>query len=431
MLGVIRETLQPGIRDFSKEGITMQTEKAKILVVDDEVTAGRSIEKVLAKKGFRIDFAESADQGLNKIETELFELVLLDIMMPQVNGIEFLRIIKERWPNLKVVMVTGYPSIETAVEATRLGALDYISKPFTPNELREKVDEALRHAAPRKVVQMPQGKGKTQKRPGPLAEEMGKSAIDIDMPFDYDEVARLTSPGYVDALDGSEMPMVEDKASASFCLLGGRECEIYERKGRSCKTKDGICPKIKRAQLKARKRPLSLAEEIGKSAIDIDLPFDYNEVARYTGGAYANALDRSDLPMVNWEPFTEEAPAALPEILVIDDEVVVGNSVRKILKSRGYHVEHAETPSAAMAILSERPVDMILLDMKIPGVKGLDLLEAIKEENPTIPVIMITGYATVETAVKSIKLGAIDYVPKPFTPDELHWAVERGFRRAA
>ncbi len=358
----------------------MKTQTNKILVVDDEVTAGRSMEKILAKKGFTVDVAHSADDGLNKIEKELFELVLLDIMMPQVNGIELLGIIKERWPNLKVVMVTGYPSIETAVEATRLGAFDYISKPFTPRELREKVGQALEEPVSGKVIPI---------RP------------------------------------------VEGEVPSSFCTLGEQECEIYAKKARSCKTKDGICPKIKKVQLKARTRPRLLAKEIGKSAIDVDLPFDYDEVARYTSPTYVNALDGSEIPMVSWEEPHEEVPATLPEILVIDDEVVVGNSIRKILKPRGYHVEHAETPHAAMKVLSERPVDMILLDIRIPGVKGLDLLKSIREEYPTIPVIMITGYATVETAVESIKLGATEYVPKPFTPDEIHQAVERSFKRAA
>ncbi|MBW2259274.1 MAG: response regulator, partial [Deltaproteobacteria bacterium] len=314
------------------------------------------------------------------IEKELFELVLLAIMIPQVNGIELLEIIKERWPNLGVVMVTGYPSIETAVEATRLGAFDYLAKPFTPDELREKVDEALEETASAKVIPIQRGKGGT-----------------------------LTA----------------------FCPTGKMECDIYGKKGKSCKTKDGMCPKIKKAQLKAQNSPRMLAEEIGQSAIDIDLPFDYDEVAKYASPAYAKALDSSGMPLVNWEDLPEEAPAALPEILVIDDEVVVGNSVRKILKPRGYHVEHAETQGAAMEILSEKPVDMILLDMKIPGVHGLDLLKAIREEHPIVPVVMITGYASVETAVESIKLGAADYVSKPFTPDELHHAVEGSLKRAA
>lgn len=358
----------------------MALQANKILVVDDEVAAGKSIKKILAKRGFSVDIAMNADEGLNRIETGLFELVLLDIMMPKVNGIELLGIIKERWPSLNVVMVTGYPSIETAVEATRLGASDYIPKPFTPQELREKVDKAMSQAGPGKVI-----------------------------PFG---------------------PVDRDTATA-ICPLGEQACEIYTKKGKPCKTKDGICPIIKKARLKAERKGKPLAEEIGKSAIDIDMPFDYEEVARYAGPAYAEALDRSGLPMVNWDTEPEQVREPLSEILVIDDEVVVGNSVRKILKPSGYYVEHAETPDAAMEILSETPVDMILLDLKIPGVKGLELLERIREDFPAIPVVMITGYSTVETAVESIKLGAKDYVAKPFTPNELKDAVERSMKRAA
>ena len=130
----------------------MATQTNRILVVDDELAAGKSIEKILSKRGFQVDIAMSADDGINKIEKGLFELVLLDIMMPQVSGIECLKIIKERWPKLNVVMITGYPSIDTAVQATRLGALDYIPKPFTPQELREKVDDALRTRGPAQVI---------------------------------------------------------------------------------------------------------------------------------------------------------------------------------------------------------------------------------------------------------------------------------------
>ncbi len=409
----------------------METRAKKILVIDDEETAGKSIEKILSKKGCYVEVALSADEGLNKIETKLFELVLLDIMMPQVNGIELLGIIKKKWPSLNVVIITGYPSIQTAVETTRLGAFDYIPKPFTPDELRKKVDQALTHSASARVLPMPQRKGMAEKGRKSLAEEIGKSAIDIDMPFDYDEVAALTGAAYVDALDGSEIPMVEGEAAPTLCPIGTQTCDIYAKKARPCNTKDGVCPKVKRMKLKAQKRAKFLAEEIGESAIDIDMPFDYREVAKLASPAYVDALSGSDIPMVSWGELAEEGPVSLPEILVIDDEAIVGNSIRKILEPRGYRVEHAGTPSEAMGMLSERPVDMILLDMKMPGVKGLELLESIKEEHPITPVIMITGYASVETAVASVKMGATDYVPKPFTPDELHGAVEKGFKLAA
>jgi len=352
----------------------------KILVVDDEMAAGRSVEKILSKKGFKVDIALSADDGLNRIEKGLFELVLLDIMMPQVNGIEMLGMIKERWPDLNVLMVTGYPSIETAVEATRLGAVDYIPKPFTPQELREKVEEALKSKAPGRVIPL---------RP------------------------------------------LKDDVSMAFCPLGEQLCEIFDRKGTACKTKDGICPKIKKRRLKAKRKPKPLAQEIGKAAIDIDMPFDYRDVSRYASQGYVQALEASDLPRVNWGAAFENLGKTLPEILVIDDEVVVGNSIRKILEPKGYRVAHAQTPESAVEMLSALPVDMILLDMKIPGVRGFELLDALREEHPDTPVIMITGYATVETAIASMKKGATDYVSKPFTPRELHHAVEKGLRLAA
>lgn len=352
----------------------------RILVVDDEMAAGRSVEKILSKKGFEVDIALSADDGLNRIEKGLFELVLLDIMMPQVNGIEMLRMIKERWPDLNVLMVTGYPSIETAVEATRLGAVDYIPKPFTPQELRQKVKHALESKAPARVIPL---------RP------------------------------------------LKDEAAEAFCQLGDQLCEIFARKGTACKPKDGICPKIKKMRLKAKRRPGPLAREIGKAAIDIDMPFDHRDVGRFASHAYVQALDGSEIPRVNWgEPF-ETLGKTLPEILVIDDEVVVGNSIRKILEPRGYRVAHAQTPESAMQMLSALPVDMILLDMKIPGVRGFELLDTLTMEYPETPVVIITGYATVETAITSMKKGATDYVSKPFTPRELHHAVEKGLRLAA
>jgi DNA-binding NtrC family response regulator len=358
----------------------MTARTRKILVVDDEMAAGRSVEKILSKKGFKVDIALSADDGLNRIEKGLFELVLLDIMMPQVNGIEMLGMIKERWPDLNVLMVTGYPSIETAVEATRLGAVDYIPKPFTPQELREKVEEALKSKAPGRVIPLRPLKG---------------------------------------------------DVSTAFCPLGEQRCEIFDRKGTACKTKDGICPKIKKRRLKAKRKPTPLAQEIGKAAIDIDMPFDHRDVSRYASQGYVQALEASDLPRVNWGAAFENLGKTLPEILVIDDEVVVGNSIRKILEPKGYRVAHAQTPESAAEMLSALPVDMILLDMKIPGVRGFELLDTLRAEHPDTPVIMITGYATVETAIASMKKGATDYVSKPFTPGELHHAVKKGLRLAA
>ena len=104
----------------------------KVLVVDDEVVAANSVRRTLTRRGFRVDEAFSGREALNRILNEMYDLVLLDMKMPDTNGLELLPTIKKHRPKLPVVMVTGYASIDTAVEAIQRGATDYVAKPFTP-----------------------------------------------------------------------------------------------------------------------------------------------------------------------------------------------------------------------------------------------------------------------------------------------------------
>ncbi len=112
-------------------------------------------------------------------------------------------------------------------------------------------------------------------------------------------------------------------------------------------------------------------------------------------------------------------------ILVVDDEIVVCKSVKKILEKRGHKVIPVQTGKAALEIVETDTFDLLVLDVKMPEMDGIEVLENIKERHPDITVLMITGYATVETAVKAIKSGAFDYIPKPFSPDELSIVVDK------
>ena len=98
----------------------------------------------MTRKGFAVEEAFSANEALNRILSEMYDLVLLDMKMPDANGLELLPIIKKHRPSLPVVMVTGYASIDTAVEAIQRGASDYMSKPFTPDELFATASKAIR-----------------------------------------------------------------------------------------------------------------------------------------------------------------------------------------------------------------------------------------------------------------------------------------------
>jgi len=112
-------------------------------------------------------------------------------------------------------------------------------------------------------------------------------------------------------------------------------------------------------------------------------------------------------------------------ILVVDDEVAVRHSLGSWFKKDGYEVEAAENATEALRILQRQHFDVALFDIKMPGMDGMELLGHVRKIDPDLEVIMITAFASVETAVQSLKQGAFDYVTKPIDPDELSHLVRR------
>jgi len=118
-------------------------EKAAILVVDDELPVCKSISSALATEQYSVDMALSAEEALRKEEETKYDVIITDLMMPGLSGMDLLKRLKEKRSDVRVIMITGYPSIKSAVLSIKLGAFDYIPKPFTPSELRTLVTRAL------------------------------------------------------------------------------------------------------------------------------------------------------------------------------------------------------------------------------------------------------------------------------------------------
>ncbi len=553
---------------------------AKIIVVDDEKQICQNVAKILSKNNYDVTHVLSAQEALDKMAADSYSLLISDIVMPGKNGLELLKMVKKEWPLTKAIMMTAYAATDTAMKAIQLGALDYIPKPFTPDELRTTVEQALsgklaeapstesekeaidvididmpfeteavakavgedyaamlgRSDMPVVEVRMPQPlenycevgtmvcdifkklgatckagvktakcpqkkakKGKTAKKEkgfdaakligidqpfnydevvsitGPeyvhhLNQEgvtflpyeelkqnfaqisaKEKVTIDVDMPFDRDEVAKYTGENYTRQLTRSDTPVVEvtvPESLENYCEVGSMVCDIFQKLGATCKagTKTAECPRKKAKKGKAKK-----AKGFdSKKLIGIDQPFDYEEVTAITGAEYVLNLHHEDLVVTPYEELKKEVarrmeqsathtPAhqeqiqepAFKNILVIDDEVAVNNNIRKILAKKGYHVDQAVTKDEALDKIQSRSYKLVLLDLKIPGVRGLELLKAVRDRNPETKVIIITGYASIETAVESARMGAIDYLPKPFTPDEMRTVTENALRLAA
>jgi len=130
-------------------------EGAKILVVDDEARVRGLISAILRRSGYRADLATNGPEALDLLRRQVYDLVITDLKMPGMSGIALLKEIKAHWPDTDVIMLSGHATIESAVEATKLGAYDYLTKPFTVEELQLKVHNCLeRRALERKTKRL-------------------------------------------------------------------------------------------------------------------------------------------------------------------------------------------------------------------------------------------------------------------------------------
>ena len=118
------------------------------------------------------------------------------------------------------------------------------------------------------------------------------------------------------------------------------------------------------------------------------------------------------------------------KVLVIDDELIVLDSVRKILAQEGFDVTTTLNGREGIRWVTSIHFDIVLTDVRMPNISGKIVLREIKRAKPDVPVIIITGYTSVQTAIQSLKLGAADVLEKPFTPDELVHVVQAALQKA-
>jgi len=143
----------------------------------------------------------------------------------------------------------------------------------------------------------------------------------------------------------------------------------------------------------------SMARKERLAALDIGLNLDFTHEAK--------SLKRVDVPR------------PLARILAVDDEPVILDSFRKILVVAGYAVDTVESGREALGLVQKQKYDFVFTDLKMPEMDGLDVVKGVKHFSPETDVVIITGFATIESAVNAMKFGAMDYVQKPFTEDEL------------
>ena len=119
------------------------------------------------------------------------------------------------------------------------------------------------------------------------------------------------------------------------------------------------------------------------------------------------------------------------DVLVVDDEAIIREGLKRILEHKGYNVASSASGQHALECMQKENFGLVITDLKMPGMSGMEVLKAIKVLQPEVPVIIITGYSTVDTAVEAMKNGAFDYIAKPFTPDQILEKVGKALEQKA
>ncbi len=212
----------------------------RILVIDDEEIVRASLNRIFFRLGFQVKTVHSAQEGLELLYEERFDLVIVDLMMPEMNGIQFLGALKTGNLKLPVIMITGFPTIQSAVEALCLGATDYITKPFVREEIVSPVQKALamdmNESETMEYISMPLNKeslfpGSTVVLPRhSWAEFRQDGTFDVGVDRNFVEspraIASITVPREMDMIEqgyvGIHFHTWEDRIQGAFMPLSGQ-----------------------------------------------------------------------------------------------------------------------------------------------------------------------------------------------------------------
>ncbi len=120
------------------------SKRYKVLVIDDNEWIRTTLKDLLATSGYQVDIADNGETGISKVKSKCYDIVLSDVQMPKIDGIELLKQIKVYDSTLPVVMITGFPTVDTAIQAMKEGASDFITKPFRYEQVNMVVDKLVK-----------------------------------------------------------------------------------------------------------------------------------------------------------------------------------------------------------------------------------------------------------------------------------------------
>jgi len=415
----------------------MITAAKEILVVDDERVVCRSCEKILREEGFSVTTSLSGKSCLKLIDERKYDAVILDLKIPDINGMELIKMIKDKKPQTTIIIITGYSSLDSGIEAMKLGAADYIPKPFTPDELTISLREALHKrpvVAEEKDIIEQLIKGEEFIEPFIGGWDIVEPVIRTDQlgaeikEFKYDVWAQAPfKPAYFSEWTGVRIG--KDKTARIvlndlfFELKGKVEYIDFPRVGEQI-DKNTPCFRI---FYKSRKTSSTQMEEVCSpvSGKVIEL----------------NPLAAKKINIVNDEPFysgwlirivpskfsTELKELRARKILVADDDEIASKSLTEYFKEDIYSIWQSQDLNDLTEGLKKKRYDVAILGKNVHGNAVYNAAKYIKDIDEDLPIIVVTDDASINLAKRVREHNIFYYALKPLDLNEIGLVVKNAF----
>ncbi len=334
----------------------------KVLVVDDDYSSRLFLQKVLEKESYPTTLCSDGLEALEILNRQSFDLVITDLKMESVGGIELLEKIKFTDPQIAVIILTGHASIKTAIEALRLGASDYLIKPINIEELRIRVRKALER------------------------QDLERRLTEAERRITYN--ATITTANHeinqplTVILSGTDMIKME-----------------LERRGVSDAKIFNYIQLIQKASHR-------IATILRK----------FREISSPVIQKIPHGMQMIELKVEKKEKKPEEQ-----YILVIEDEENLREIIKDVLENESFKVILAASSQEGIELYKSQGdlIDLILLDFHLPDAPGSQVFEKLMEINPDTKIIITSGFEFDENIQKVLDQGASGYLSKPFDREQI------------